>query len=169
MKKIFKVLFVALVISTFFHACQKDSTANSSADGSNTGQGGSMAKFAIQGNYMYKVEGSILKVYDVSNVSNTILLNSIDLQLTQLLTVLDVGEPTPQPVKEAKEEKVNNTLGNLLGTLKSILPVKQMVAMWFQTEMITDPDSIYYSPNFGPDAWLEHDKNNRPATDISPV
>lgn len=94
-------------------------------------------------------------------------LSGIDLQLTQLLTVLDVGEPIPQP---PKEEIVNKTLGNLLGTLKSVLPVKQMAAMWFQTELLTDPESVYYSPNFGPDAWLEHDKNNGPATtDIPPV
>jgi hypothetical protein len=92
MKKIFKVVVVALVISTFFYACEKDSSANSSADGSNTGQGGSMAKFAIQGNYMYKVEGSILKVYDVSNVSNTILLNSIDLQNTGVETIFSNGQ-----------------------------------------------------------------------------
>ncbi len=97
-------------------------------------------------------------------------LSGIDSQLTQLLTVLDVGEPVKHPEPAAPQpEKVNNTLGNLLGTLKSILPVKKMVAMWFQTEMITDPDSIYYSPNIGPGAWLEHDKNNGPATDISPV
>lgn len=100
-------------------------------------------------------------------------LSYIDLQLNQLLTVLDVYEPTPQPIKEAKEQakedKVNNTLGNLLVTLKSILPVKQMVAMWFQIELITDPESIYYSPNFGPDAWLEHDKKNWSTNDISPV
>ncbi len=103
--------------------------------------------------------------------SNNVIdqLTGIDSQLTQLLTVLDVGEPTPQPVKEEKKETQNSTLGNLLGTLKSILPVNQMVAMWFQTEMITDPESIYYSPNIGPGAWLEHDKNNGPSTGITPV
>ena len=105
---------------------------------------------------------------DQSHANNIIdQLSSIDFQLTHLLTVLDVGEPVPEP-------KVNNTtgtLGNLLGTLKSVLPVKQMVAMWFQTEMITNPESIYYSPNFGPDAWLDHDKNknNEPTNGIPPV
>jgi hypothetical protein len=93
-------------------------------------------------------------------------LSGIDSQLTQLITVLDVGEPVPVPVPEPK---VNNTLGNLLGTLKAVLPVKQMMAMWFQTELITDPESIYYSPNFGPDAWLEHDKNNGSIDNIPPV
>jgi hypothetical protein len=109
--------------------------------------------------------------------SNNIIdqLGGIDTQLTQLLTVLDLGEPTPQPAKVETVEKVekedtqNTTLGSLLGTLKSVLPVKQMVAMWFQTELITDPESIYYSPNIGPDAWLEHDKKTGPITDIPPV
>ena len=82
-------------------------------------------------------------------------LQGVDTQLTLLLSVFDVGDPPPQVA-------TSNTLGNLLGTLKSILPVKQMVAMWFQTEMLTDPDSIYYSPNFGPDVWLDHDKKNGP-------
>lgn len=105
-------------------------------------------------------------------------LIGIDLQLTQLLTVLDVGEPVAtQPVNEAveaneaqyeKENTQNNTLGSLLGTLKSVLPIKQTVAMWFQTEMITDPASIYYSPNIGPDAWLEHDKKNGTIYGIHP-
>ncbi len=120
-------------------------------------------------------QGSILDEDDPIKSNNVVeQLSGIDLQLTQLLTVLDVGEPVAtQPIKEINAEKSetqNNTLGSLLGTLKSVLPVKQMVAMWFQTELITDPESVYYSPNIGPDAWLEHDKNNGLATtDIPPV
>lgn len=92
MKKIFKILFASILLSTIFYACDKDSSAISSGESSNNGQGGSMAKFAIQGNYMYKVEGSILKVYDVSNTSNTILLNSIDLQNTGVETIFSNGQ-----------------------------------------------------------------------------
>jgi hypothetical protein len=92
MKKIFKILFASILLSTFFYACDKDSSAISSGESSNNGQGGSMAKFAIQGNYMYKVEGSILKVYDVSNTSNTILLSSVDLQNTGVETIFSNGQ-----------------------------------------------------------------------------
>ena len=87
MKNIFKILFAFILLSTFFYACDKDSSSITSGDSSNTGQGGSMAKFAIQGIYMYKVEGSLLKVYDVSNTSKTVLLNSIDLQNTGVETI----------------------------------------------------------------------------------
>jgi len=85
-------------------------------------------------------------------------LQGLDTQLTHLHTLLDTGDSQPQQPQSTMTD--NATLGSLLGTLKSILPVKQMVAMWFQTELLTDPESIYYSPNFGPDAWLEHDKKN---------
>ena len=87
MKNIFKILFAVILLSTFFYACDKDSSAITSGDSSNTGQGGSLAKFAIQGNLMYKVEGTMLKVYDVSNTSNTVLLNSIDLKNTGVETI----------------------------------------------------------------------------------
>jgi hypothetical protein len=86
MKNLFKILFAVILLSTFFYACDKDSSAVS-GEVSNTGQGGSLAKFAIQGNFMYKVEGSTLKVYDVSNLSNTILLSSVDLQNNSVETI----------------------------------------------------------------------------------
>ena len=87
-------------------------------------------------------------------------LQRLDTQLNLLFILLDTGDSQPQQPQPTMTN--NATLGNLLGTLKSILPVKQMVAMWFQTELLTDPESIYYLPNFGPDAWLEHDKKNGP-------
>jgi hypothetical protein len=93
MKNLFKILFAAILLSTFFYACDKDSSAGIAGEKvSNTGQGGSLAKFAIQGNYMYKVEGSLLKVYDVANTSNTILLSCIDLQNTGVETIFSNGQ-----------------------------------------------------------------------------
>jgi hypothetical protein len=93
MKNLFKILFAAILLSTFFYACDKDSSAGIAGEKvSNTGQGGSLAKFAIQGNYMYKVEGSMLKVYDVANTSNTVLLSTIDLQNTGVETIFSNGQ-----------------------------------------------------------------------------
>jgi hypothetical protein len=86
MKNLFKILFATILLSGVLYACSKDS-ASMSSESSNTGQGGSLAKFAIQGTFMYKVEGSMLKVYDVSNTSSTILLNSIDLKNTGVETI----------------------------------------------------------------------------------
>jgi hypothetical protein len=87
MKNLFKILFATILLSGVLYACSKDSSAISSGEVSNTGQGGSLAKFSIQGNFMYKVEGSMLKVYDISNTSSTALLNSIDLKNTGVETI----------------------------------------------------------------------------------
>lgn len=107
-------------------------------------------------------------------------LTGIDSHLNQLLTIMEphyIPPPTSQhqqsPLVQpahAVTPATQNTLSTLLGTLKSVLPVKQMVAMWFQTEMITDLESIYYVSDFGKEnAWLEHNKVNGPlsiTTDI---
>lgn len=90
-------------------------------------------------------------------------LQGLDTQLTQLLNVLDVNELTTTLVNNTPiidNTPINNVLDNILSTLKTILPVNQMVAIWFQTEMLTDPESIYYSPNFSPDVWLDNKINS---------
>lgn len=86
MKNTFKILFASLLLSGVLVACSKDGS-NVSSENSNTGQGGSLAKFTIQGNYMYTVEGVMLKVYDVSSASNTVLLKSIDLNNSGVETI----------------------------------------------------------------------------------
>lgn len=78
MKNSIKILLVCFVVSSLFYGCSKDQLS-ASTEISNTGQGGSLAKFAIQNNYMYAVEGVMLKVYDVSASSKTSLVNTINL------------------------------------------------------------------------------------------
>lgn len=78
MKNSIKILFSCFVICSIFYSCSKESLS-SGTEVKNSGQGGSLAKFTIQNNYMYTVEGTSLKVYDVANTSKTALVNTINL------------------------------------------------------------------------------------------
>lgn len=73
-----KTLFPLLLISILFFQCEKD-VANSF--GGNppqiTGQGGSLARFAISGNYLYSVDEEKLKVFDISNPADPLLKKTV--------------------------------------------------------------------------------------------
>ena len=66
----FFIGFVAL-----FLQCSKDS-ATDTASYTSTGQGGSLARFCIAGNYLYTVDAQYLKVYDISNGQQPVLKNN---------------------------------------------------------------------------------------------
>lgn len=94
-----KILYFLLVPFIFF-ACQKDSTSTSSAKGNETtGQGGSLATFAIVGNYLYSVSDRQLKVFDISDPGNPQLKNTENIGFT-IETIfpfkdkLFIGSPT---------------------------------------------------------------------------
>jgi hypothetical protein len=74
-KKLFYLLFIPL----FFGQCQKDSSGVSIKGGNTTvGQGGSLARFAIVGNYLYSVDKSRLKVFDITAPDNPVLKSTQD-------------------------------------------------------------------------------------------
>lgn len=63
----------------FLIQCQKDSTGVSFKGGNGTtGQGGSLARFAIAGNYLYSVDENQLKAFDISSPGNPVLKNTQD-------------------------------------------------------------------------------------------
>lgn len=62
MKKVFFSLFVIVVL----FACDKSAMSDTAASFLG-GQGGSMARFAIVGNYLYTVDRENLKVFDITN------------------------------------------------------------------------------------------------------
>src|SRR5437868_15384444 len=68
MKK-FVFLFIWIL---YLYGCDKTSNVNNSASVSSTGQGGSMARFTIVGNYLYTVDIQDLKVFDLSNVAQPV-------------------------------------------------------------------------------------------------
>jgi hypothetical protein len=72
-----KNVFYLLCLSLFFCRCEKDSS--SSFKSSNpVGQGGSLARFAITGSYLYSVDDKQLKVFDISEANNPVLKTTED-------------------------------------------------------------------------------------------
>jgi hypothetical protein len=72
-----KNILYLLIISLFLCQCEKD-TASSFQNSGTTGQGGSLARFAITGNYLYTVDENQLKVFDIISGSNPVLKNTVD-------------------------------------------------------------------------------------------
>ncbi len=73
MKKYLSLLCLALIL----WGCETDGNSLSSGagGGETTGQGGSLARFAVAGDHLYAVDGSELKVFDLSNPSNAVYLS----------------------------------------------------------------------------------------------
>lgn len=71
MKKILLFIGLSIVLLAAIQ-CQKTSDS-----GTNTGTGGSTARFAIQGNYLYIVDRSNLKVFNIADLANPVLKNTV--------------------------------------------------------------------------------------------
>lgn len=72
MKKILYLLIFAVSFAALFITCKKEM----SSSGSPNGAGGSTARMTLWNNYLYVVNNSELQTYDVTNASQTVLLNS---------------------------------------------------------------------------------------------
>lgn len=78
MKKIFLVL---LVIGLGFLSCTKSDTSSGEATGvpgNDAGQGGSMAKFSISGDYLFIINTYQLKVFSIQNPENPQALSTLN-------------------------------------------------------------------------------------------
>lgn len=69
-----RFLFLLLSVA-FFTACTKDAAQSVSFQG---GQGGSTARFAINGAYLYTVDASMLRTYNLTDPSNPTPVNTQD-------------------------------------------------------------------------------------------
>ena len=67
------ILFFLLLIT----GCEKSTFDTSSNSGNQNGTGGSLARFTLAGNYLYVVEETTLKTFDVSAPANPILKNTL--------------------------------------------------------------------------------------------
>ncbi len=74
-KSILSILFIALCVA----GCTKEGGSNKSAIA--TGAGGSTARFAIAGNYMYTVDEQKLTVYDLTDAASPVIKNTVDIGL----------------------------------------------------------------------------------------
>ena len=68
------LLFVLLSVAS----CSKDSYSGNSGDAGASGQGGSMARFAISGDVLYTVTSNALKVFNIENAANPIYSDQRD-------------------------------------------------------------------------------------------
>jgi hypothetical protein len=66
----FAIVFITLA------ACSKDGATTAAPDKGTTGAGGSLARFAIVGNFLYIVDNSNLDVYDLSNGSGPVFAST---------------------------------------------------------------------------------------------
>ena len=71
-----KIIFAALISLCLFSQCTKDASF-APAYNNPVGQGGSLARFAIVGNYLYSVDEKKLKVFDISQPSSPVLKNNV--------------------------------------------------------------------------------------------
>lgn len=75
MKKIIYTFLLAAGAIFTFSACSK---VDNNAPGMGTGTGGSLARFTIYGNYLYIVDGTFLKTFNISNPKSTVLVSSVE-------------------------------------------------------------------------------------------
>ncbi len=69
-----------IVTSLVFLTCTNDSETrnfSTSESLSNTGQGGSLARFTILNNYLYTVDQSNLNVFNITDITNPVQVNTI--------------------------------------------------------------------------------------------
>lgn len=76
-----KIIYSLIVISFLFSQCSKDGGV-SNAGKTAQGQGGSLARFAIAGNYLYSVDEQRLKVFNITNAAAPKLKKTIDIGLS---------------------------------------------------------------------------------------
>ena len=77
MKKNINYLSIVLMLGLINWHCTKDSTA-ASANTGGAGQGGSLARFTIAGNYLYSVDNQVLKTFSLANPANPELKSSVN-------------------------------------------------------------------------------------------
>lgn len=119
MKNIFVLL---LVICIAFWQCEKDASS-SPKFASPIGQGGSLARFAIVGNYLYTVDEQKLNVFDISDAGNPAMKNTVNIGFqietifpfkdklfigsTTVVHIFSISDPlNPQKLSEAISPQV---------------------------------------------------------------
>lgn len=81
MKKILQNIFKAtFLVATLFLMtnCQDDASLPKTIPTSDTGVGGSLARFTVVGNYLYVVDNTNLQMFDVSETNNPTFIKSVD-------------------------------------------------------------------------------------------
>lgn len=92
MKKLIKNGLLLLVIAMAIYGCSKfDSVSpEGNFDGSQSGQGGSMAKFTISGEHLFLINDSALLVYSIEDAQNPVQVSKLNVDFG-IETVFTVG------------------------------------------------------------------------------
>jgi hypothetical protein len=71
-----RLFYIILLLLSVWYGCDKGTSENSST--SDSGTGGSTARFAISGNYLYTVDNTKMNVFSISDPAKPVLLNTTD-------------------------------------------------------------------------------------------
>jgi hypothetical protein len=74
-----KTIFPLILCTLLFLQCEKGGSDTFGIAPQTTGQGGSLARFAISGNYLYSVDEMQLKVFDITNAADPVLKKTVDI------------------------------------------------------------------------------------------
>jgi len=72
-------IFFLVVLSLFAFSCEQSEDSASPGASSNTGVGGSLARFTIVGNYLYTVDFTTLRVFDLSEPDRPVETQSVQI------------------------------------------------------------------------------------------
>lgn len=117
MKQLFSIVIILLLLG-----CEK-AGENAAFAGGGTGQGGSMARFTIMGNYLYTVDKENLKVFDITNVAQPVFKRNVPVGFeietifpfkdklfigsTSVVHIFSIADPAnPQKLSEAISPQV---------------------------------------------------------------
>jgi len=84
------ILYIIAVILLGFGCTKNDSSGVGDSSG-NAGQGGSMAKFSVNGNHLFLINNHQLKTFDITNASQPSLVSNTDMGFG-IETVFILGE-----------------------------------------------------------------------------
>jgi hypothetical protein len=125
MKTIQQILFIALAPVLLMAGCGTDSGSGSGESaignsGASSGQGGSMARFTIAGDYMYTVDNSTLKMFDLSDAAQPLFLERKTQNLGQNIetifnmdTLLFIGSQDGMYIYNIKRPQFPEYLSNV--------------------------------------------------------
>lgn len=71
-----KYLYI-LILSVAIISCESDSSSNEAIAPTSDGQGGSLARFTLKGNYLYTVDNFDLNVFNVSDSKDPVKVNKV--------------------------------------------------------------------------------------------
>lgn len=71
----YSLSFILLLF--IFASCSNDSTSDGNNEFATDGQGGSLAKFTLRGDYLYTVDENDLNVFNVSDTRRPVLVNTV--------------------------------------------------------------------------------------------